>query len=363
EKFTSFALNAALLLREIWLERHHEAVAHVGQEINHNLATVDDLFQQLQTYVNTVLDESHKLVLGVYLPQTNGLDLHIQEQQQTSRLSLPLQGAYQRVIETQQPLFFREVSREAEHIRLSIRESSAGIGVAESVIIAPLTLRDMPLGFLSIQHPWPNAYGQDDHFVFQLLANYTSLALHNIRLYSSLIQLNETGQVLTQHIESGYTLQATVEKIQEATQADVVVLFPYDPMLDHFNLPPHMAGTLLDPTYPQPTFLRPIDMAMLALKHGEPIFAKDSDASYAELRGYVQENAGNFKDREKVRSAAIVPLRVEEVLVGVLFVNFRQTQRFDAIQKLLIEGLAHYAAIAIKNSQAFGALSQRRVRE
>src|SRR5581483_12301658 len=74
EKFTSFALNAALLLREIWLERHHEAVAHVGQEINHNLATVDDLFQQLQTYVNTVLDESHKLVLGVYLPQTNGLD-------------------------------------------------------------------------------------------------------------------------------------------------------------------------------------------------------------------------------------------------------------------------------------------------
>src|SRR5205085_223065 len=49
--------------------------------------------------------------------------------------------------------------------------------------------------------------------------------------------------------------------------------------------------------------------------------------------------------------------------VGVLFVNFRQPQRFDAIQKLFIEGLAHYTAIAIKNAQTFGTLSKRHLDE
>lgn len=363
ELFTSFATQAALLLQEIWLECHLEEVARVGQKINHNLATVEDLFQELQTYVDQVLDESHTLVLGIYQPQPNTLDLYIRAHRHLSRLNLPLRGAYQQVIEKQRVLSIEQVECEAETIQTSIRESSAGSERAESVLIAPLTLRDVPLGLLSIQHPRPRAYGQNDMFVLQLLASYTSLALHNIRLYGNLVQLNETGQVLTQQLESEHTLQATVEKIQEATQADLVVLFPYDPVLRRFLLPPRLAGTLLDPTYPKATILRPNDIAMLVLERTEPVFARDSDASYAELRAGYQEQPGTFKEREKVRSAAAVPLRVEEVPVGVLFVNFRQTQRFDAIQKRLIEGLAHYAAIALKNSQDFGTLSRRRVHE
>ncbi len=363
EKFTSFATHAALLLQEIWLERHLEAVARIGQEINHNLATVEDLFHELQTYVDNVLDESHKLVLGIYQPQTDALDFHIREQRQTSFLSMPLRGVYKQVVETWESAFIQELSAEAEDIQVSILDRSTGGDPKESLIIAPLTLRGEPLGVLSIQHSRPRAYGLEDLFVLQLLASYISLALHNIRLHSSLIQLNETGQILTQQIESEQTLQATVEKIQEATKANIVVLFPYEPVLHQFVLPPRMAGSLLDPAYPKATLLRPTDIAVLALDHREPIFAKNSDTSYTELRGFVQENQGNFKDREKIRSAAVVPLRVEEVAVGVLFVNFRQPQRFDAIQKLLIEGLAHYAAIAIKNSQVFGTLSLRRVRE
>ena len=58
-----------------------------------------------------------------------------------------------------------------------------------------------------------------------------------------------------------------------------------------------------------------------------------------------------------------MPLKVGDEKVGVLFVNFRQAQRFDATQKLFIEGLAHYAAIAIKNSQKYGTLIQRRIQE
>lgn len=363
ELFPIFAGQAGLLLQEIWLERHLEEVARIGQKINHNLATIEDLFQELQTYVDTVLDESHTLALGVYQPQPSTLDLYIRAHRHLNRLNLPLQGAYRQVIETQQASFIEQLSREPKEIQRALYESGAGGERIESALIAPLTLRDTPLGILSIQHPRPAAYGQNDLFVLQLLANYTSLALHNVRLYSTLVQLNETGQVLTQQLESERTLQATVAKIQEATQADLVVLFPYDPASRRFLLPPRMAGTLLDPTFPMTTILRPGDIVALALERREPIFARDSKASSAEVRGGYQERAGNFREREEIHSAAVVPLRVEDVPVGVLFVNFRQAQRFDAIQKRLIEGLAHYAAIAIKNSQVFETLSQRRVHE
>jgi GAF domain-containing protein len=363
ENFKIFTTQATLLLQETWLELHLEEVARIGQEINHNLAFVENLFQELQTYVDNVLDDSHTLVLGIYQLQTNTLDLHIREQKKTIFMNIPLQGTYKDVIETQTSRFIQELSAEAEHDQLPIIDKSTRSEQMESLIVVPLTLRGEPLGILSIQHPLPKAYGQEDHFVLKLLANYIALALHNIRLYSSLTELNETGQILTQQLESEQTLEATVEKIRDATKADIVVLFPYEPLLHSFILPPRMVGNMLDPTYPKATVLEPDDIAVIALDHKEPIFAKDSDTTYAELRGFIQEGQENFKEREKIRSAAVVPLRVGEEAVGVLFVNFRQPQRFDGTQKLLIEGLAHYAAIAIKNAHEYSLLIQRRVRE
>src|SRR6266567_1134487 len=274
EYFRFFATLAAFLLQETWLESHLEEVARIGQEINHNLATVEGLFQELQTYVDNVLDGSHTFLLGIYQPQTNTLDLHIREQDQTSFMNVPLQGAYKDVIETQEPLFIREIGVETERTQMQVSDITTGTEKKESLIIVPLTLRRVPLGVLSVQHPLPKAYGQEDLFVLQLLANYIALALHNLRLYGSLTQLNETGQILTQQLEAEHTLQATVEKIREATQADVVVLFPYDPDLYRFVLPPRMAGELLDPTYPKATILRSDNIAVLALNQRGPIFAK-----------------------------------------------------------------------------------------
>jgi GAF domain-containing protein len=133
-------------------------------------------------------------------------------------------------------------------------------------------------------------------------------------------------------LESEQTLQATVEKIRDATQADIVVLYPHEPLLQRFVLPPRMAGSMLKPDFPRTLRLRPYDAATLVLSRLEPVFAKESMTLYAELYGDVQTRQGNFIEREKICSSAAVPLRVGNESVGVLFVNFRQPQRFTAIQ-------------------------------
>jgi len=363
ESLRMFVAQASLLLQETWSSHYYNHTARLGQEVNQHLSTTDELFEILQTYVDSVLDQSHTILLAVHQPQSDLLNIYIREQEKSFvRQAYTNEGACQYVIQAQQPLLIRQASRDNELLPCRILPVKHTLP-RESYVFVPLVLRGISLGVLSIQHGQPDAYGPEDLLIFQLLANYLALAVHNMRLYTSLDDLNQTGQLLTRQIESINTVQETVERIQQATQADVVVLYPYDALHQRFLLPTRMAGQLLDPTPYSPYPTRPDDMAVLMLRHPTPIFAKESAALYQELEGDLLTRQGNFREREQVRSTAAIPLKVGEEIVGIIFVNFRQRQRFDATQKLFIEGLALYAAIAIRNTQMFDSLSERRLRE
>jgi len=362
ELYRIYAVQASFLLQETWLARHYEEVARIGQEVNHNLSTVGELFKTLQTYVDTVLDQTHTLLLSVYNPQTNTQEVHLRAQEGTFHETISLTNACQYIIQTQQPYFIGQLSKEITTLPFQILNLT-GTKEKESFIFIPLTLRGSPLGVLSIQHDKPDAYGQEDLFVLQLLANYIALALHNIRLYSSLNQLNATGQILTRLQESEDTMQVIADQIRSVTEADVVVLHPYEPLPNRFVNPPRVSGHLLASSLEWLSPSRPDDMAYLMLRRETPIFARESATLYTDLQGDIAIRQGNFQEREHIRSTAALQLRIGNDIVGVLFVNFRQPQRFDATQKLLIGGLAHYAAIGMKNAQAFGTLSLRRIQE
>src|SRR6266487_3783380 len=284
EMFQFFADQASFILQETWLLQRYQEVAHIGQEINHELATIDILFQKLQKHIDDILDTSYAFLLAEYQPQANTLDLYIYEEGHSIfRDNDPLEGACQYVIETQKPLFIRQMSKEAENLPFQPVQINTGTASKESLIFVPLVLRGVPLGVLTIQHPQPNVYDQEDLYILQLLANHIALALYIMRLYSSLSQLNETGQLLTQQLESEQTLQETVDKIRGATQADVVILYPYEPAHQHFVLPPSVAGTLHSSPTQSMSPNRPNDIAAVALRHVEPIFAKESATIYTTL--------------------------------------------------------------------------------
>src|SRR5438876_4211732 len=244
ELFQFFADQTSFILQESWLLRRYQIVAHIGQHINHELATIDNLFQRLQKHIDDFLDISCAFLLTIYQPQTNTADLYVQEKGNFIQLKdKPLQGACKYVLETKKTLFIRQMSKEAEHLPFKMA-TIPGTEPKESFIFVPLVLRDVPLGVLSIQHNRSDAYNQDDLLILQLLANHIALARHNIRLYDRLSLLNETGQLITQQLDSEQTLQATVDKIREATGADIVVLYPYLAIEQHFALPPRTSGTL-----------------------------------------------------------------------------------------------------------------------
>lgn len=363
EFFQFFAEQTSYILQETWLIQRYREVARIGQEINQELSTAEALFQKLQEHVHSILDVGYVFQLAVYQTHTNALDIYLSAEGQTTVVhDQPLKEIDRRAIEEGETIFVADLS--AETWRVPFQSASSQQRQAQgSMIFVPLILRNRFLGALSIQHPQAQIYNQEDQFILELLANHIALALYNIRLYDSLTMLNETGQILTQQLESEQALQAIVEQICQATRADNVVLYPYESTTHLFTLPPRVGGELLDSTPLHTKSLNSYDIAVKALEYGQAIFSEKSATLYATLRGDLQVEEVNFQQREKLSSVAVIPLKVGEVAVGVLFVNYRLPQYFDTPQEFLIEGLGHYAAIALKNAQAFNTVMQRRIRE
>ncbi len=164
--------------------------------------------------------------------------------------------------------------------------------------------------------------------------------------------------------ESEQLLQAVVDNIKEDTLADLVMLYPYEAKLQKFVLPPLFAGEPFSNQSLRNDLSRSDNIARLMLLQKEPIFARTSTTLYAE---YLQEDPatrqGSFEEREQIKSTAAVTLRSGQDVVGVLFLNFRKAQRFDAAQKLFIAALTNYTTIAIRSAQFIGTFMKRHVHE
>ncbi len=375
ERLRTFVAQASFVLQATLRLKHHQTIADIGHDISLELDNIDVLFEKLCTRVADVLEVSH-LALAIYDWPQKMLDLHEYSHEHCTHQKRPLEGIYKQVIESGKPI-----------VRLGDQRLAAGQVDEGSLMCQPLKFRDLILGVLSVRHILPNAYSKGDLSVFQALANYIALAVHDIHLYSDLKQMNETGRLLAQQLDSERVLQLTVEQILEAAKADLVLLYPYESDEQQFRVLPRIAGQLIDQTVVSAMFPRCSDnIAALLLERQSPIFAKKSAQLYQELlmqsetrltplalrahlterkelSGYPEDVSERFAGREQIRSIAALPLRVMDEVVGALFINFRQAQRFESPQKVLLEGMAHFAAIAIKNAQVVGKMNRRHERE
>ncbi|GHO54556.1 GAF domain-containing protein [Ktedonobacter robiniae] len=360
ELLKQFSRLATFVLQETWMLQRYREVTHIGQVINQEVISIDTLLPTLYPLLNNLLDARHALMLAIYQAPTHTRDLYgIDEGNAIREGDRPPSGASKYVLQTRRPVLVEHLSSQAQQLPFHIAPVR-GTLPKESFIFVPLLLGEIPLGVLSVQHPHPYAYTHEDMAILQVLGNHILMAINNIRLYDSLTQLNEAGRLLTSQLH--YPLREIIERIQIASGAKRVVLKPT------------LVGTTYDPTPPE------------RLLSGEPSHILKHDPLVRDWQEQVTEHmtfhphtlfeptCSSTREpllkrvrlplvQEGIKSLAIVPLRVDVEAVGVLFIFYEQSQYFDRSQKLLIEGLAHFAAIAIRNAQTFNSLLQRRVRE
>jgi GAF domain-containing protein len=364
---------AARVLKPTWYLRRYLGVIRIGQEINQELSDVPNLFKKLSQHLPGIIDTSHGFSLAVYKPETGLLDIYIWEAGQAFiRIDDSLEGISKWVLENCKSLLVNEFSREVEKLQeqgikavhIATTSNNRPDDSKESLVFVPVYLRrNAPLGVLSVQHHRTTLYDNEDQKLMEALSHYLALALSNIKLYSDLEKINKTGQLLTRRLDNADVMDDVVREIRYATRADIVVLYSYDSSLGEWQLPPVEDGKYLAPTFQQPKVVRPDDMASLTLCVDTPKYAENSGDLYTMIGGDPSKRTGNFEQREKMASTAALPLRVADEAVGVLFVNYRYRQSFSLSQRQLIESLAAFAAITIRNARDYHALQDRRLRE
>ncbi len=369
EDMEFFIRQASISLQKTWLLRRYHDVAEIGLHINAELSNIDKLFDKLKIEAADILDVSHFFMLAVYVAEIDKFDLYIIEKGNVDirhGFSADHSALTYWAMNKGSGIRFGNLSKEGKDLPkefkpIYIEKTLKG---EESLVFAPLRYLDRSLGVLSIQHTELFHFDEEDEQILQLLANHVALALNNINLLEDLHTVMASEQLLTQHLGHGEALLNMVAKqIFDTTKADIVTLFPYSREQDKFKLPPILKGDLLNPDFPPRSEIKSDDIVALAIKREQPLFAPTIKNLYRDLGGDLGVRQGGFENREKVKSTAVVPLRISDEPVGVLFINFREPRRFAEPTRRLIGSLATTAALAIRNSRIFSSLHERRLEE
>ncbi len=367
-----FAEMASSELQTTWFIRRYRAIVKIGQDVNENLEirennkNADWVFEIVLEHIRGILDVSYFFSLANYDFRKNRVDLYyVDEGKKNLREGYQLKKSSisRWVLNHLKTVFIGDLRRGKLPTGIKVFHLAKTATRDRSGIFVPIKIGDKPLGVLSVQHWKANYYDEEDVQILELLANHTALALNNFKLLNDLRELDTSGQVLTAGLDPSQDIISDVaDRIFDTTQADLITLYPYLKSEEKYISPIHRGKF-----YNSQSTLREGEATPAAIVHQvsrqtNPIFAVSSRDLY-DLVGRKYQEGGRFPDMEKIKSTAALPLKAGSEPIGVLFVNYRTKQSFDPAQRWVINSLATYAAIAIRNSRQFKDLRDRRLQE
>ncbi|MEM8994706.1 MAG: GAF domain-containing protein, partial [Acidobacteriota bacterium] len=355
-----FARVASTSLQSTWLLRRYKQVARIGFEINRELRTIEELFEKLAQKTPRLIDVPGLFCLAVYSWQRDEATFYRHWQASTHPpQALTISGDLGAPDELMVATTAEEVATSPLAAYLHADPSLE----ARSSMSVPLQHRGHLLGYLFLQHPDENAYGEDDEQLSKLLANHVAMALSSIRLYRNLERLSQASDSLARTKGPAETLDSVVSAIQTATEADFVILYPF--YKDHRVFrSPRVGGRLKAPErHGRVDSMHLGELPQLLLECQEPVYCRTATQIWGRLGASPPEGAGGFQGREGIASVAALSIKAGDEPAGVVFINYRKRQPFDAPQKRLIESLGIHAAAALNNAGELLRHGQRRDKE
>ncbi len=184
----------------------------------------------------------------------------------------------------------------------------------------------------------------------------------------TLSSLHEISKSLLSEHDLQKLLDTIAENALRVLEADLVTLYEYDKVEDDVKIPPIIKGKakaidILRERGKVVPHKKSITFKMI--EKNKPFYAENAKKDWVK-ENFISRRSVKKEDsfiiREEIISSAGIPLCIEEEVVGVLFVNYRESHRFTPARKDRIEMFANYAALAIRNARIFSK-SQRYVKQ
>ncbi len=224
-----------------------------------------------------------------------------------------------------------------------------------SLLIEPLTPGSAPLGALALISQFPHAFDEDYRQIISMLANQTTIALQNARLYTEarradeLEALYETGKALTRTLNLQETLITTMAITRSLTGASVSNIYLYT---NTGNRPRIDSVITLDDDALQTDADRrkSASIAHQVIESHQPnLFITEQDETYPQTNG----------SGENIHSRLAVPLLGGNMPMGVLELGSEHSSLFSSNDVRLVQIISSQAAAAIENARLYEELQQR----
>ncbi|PKN86828.1 MAG: hypothetical protein CVU46_06435 [Chloroflexi bacterium HGW-Chloroflexi-8] len=136
------------------------------------------------------INQNQEPIEAVIITETNRI-LPTTEEQVLAVLGKGLAG---RVIKTQQPVWIQDTSKDERWLQRP--DDAAEKSGAKSAMCLSLRARDQLVGVLTIVHPQPNYFSEEQFELLKTIADLAGITIHNASLYDSLQASNQRYQEL-----------------------------------------------------------------------------------------------------------------------------------------------------------------------
>lgn len=224
-----------------------------------------------------------------------------------------------------------------------------------SELTVPMLRENKVIGVLNIEHPQLNAFTEQDLKLAEAIAGLAVVAIENNRLFEQLDDRAtrlERLQELTTTISSEPSdlkkvLRLIVDSLSRIFSDSPCVIRLYDRKKDEFTH--QVAQTRVVPKEQTLDRPRANGISRYVLKTKVPYYIEDSNHTQPLRRPMIRQTIIN----QGIRAMAALPLKSENHVIGVLYINMKKTHEFTQNDKQILELFANQAVVVVKNAQLY----------
>jgi serine phosphatase RsbU (regulator of sigma subunit)/putative methionine-R-sulfoxide reductase with GAF domain len=218
-----------------------------------------------------------------------------------------------------------------------------------SELCVPLLYRDEVVGMLDIQSDKPNAFTEDDRFIFEAVADNIATAIHNADLYRSeqwrrqvADSLREVAGLVSADASVDDVLEAILSELERNLAVDISAIW----LLEDDELYLAACHNCDEGALEQAFFDSPeaYERLMDVLDSERPVLRKPTDPIW--ITGLIAGFDQNY-------SGLAAPLRVGDQPYGVITLAHSTPGRYGHEAQAMTTTFASYAAVAIENTRLY----------
>ncbi len=225
----------------------------------------------------------------------------------------------------------------------------------KSELCVPLLYDQKVVGVLDIQSTKTNAFTEDDHVIFEAVADNIAVAIHNADLYRSekwrrqvADGLREVAGLISADADVDDVLEAILAELDRNLSVDISAIWLLEDDELYLAASHNFDEDLLEKTlYNSPESYE----ALMRVVHSDsPQIRKPSDPVW------VSGLAAGF---DKNYSGLAVPLRIGDQSLGVITLVHSTPGRYGHEAQTMTMTFASYAAVAIENARLYDAAQEQ----